>query len=155
MRTILGALQYILTILLIVGMIKPSLLFGNLNIRIPRRLAVFIGWFALMSLVVFIAPQKELTSEEQERIALQERNDSIRKAENDRYIKCKVKAQMYLEKMLNDKDSYEDVSWSKLAKTETGYCITHTFRAKNGFGAKILSHKNFYFDKSLNITKVE
>ena len=36
---------------------------------------------------------------------------------------------------LRDPDSYEGISWTKVIKNDNGtYQVTHTFRAKNGFG---------------------
>lgn len=45
-------------------------------------------------------------------------------------------AERYLKRnLLKDPSSYESISWGKVAKNPDGsYQVTHTFRARNGFG---------------------
>lgn len=53
-------------------------------------------------------------------------------SEWDNSVDCVEK---YLKHSLNDPGSYESIHWDKLVKQENGtYMVTHSFRAKNGFG---------------------
>jgi hypothetical protein len=51
----------------------------------------------------------------------------------DNSVDCVVSYLKY--HYLRDPDSYESINWSEIAKNSDGtYQVTHTFRAKNGFG---------------------
>jgi hypothetical protein len=58
---------------------------------------------------------------------------SVRQSPWDNSVDC---VEYYLKhKYLRDPDSYDGVSWSKVQKNNDGtYSVTHTFRARNGFG---------------------
>lgn len=47
---------------------------------------------------------------------------------------------------LRDPDSYEGISWGEVMKSSNGnYVVTHTFRAKNGFGGLNVQTMTFTF----------
>lgn len=78
----------------------------------------------------------------------------------------------YLQRHLNDPDSYEGVEWGELMKepknkfkqiqdddqmflqligVDTLYIIKHAYRAKNGYGALMLHENYFVMDKKGNV----
>lgn len=56
----------------------------------------------------------------------------------------------YMKSHLNDPTSYEDVSWGDLTQVNETYFMKHSFRAKNGFGALMLSTKLFILSNKEN-----
>jgi len=55
----------------------------------------------------------------------------------------------YLQQTLNDPDSYEHVSSSEPAIDGDYWVVDMTFRAKNAFGAKVLSSQRFYIQRQI------
>ncbi len=50
---------------------------------------------------------------------------------------------------LRDPDSYQSIKWYKVEKNDNGtFQVTHTFRAKNGFGGYSEQTLTFIIDKS-------
>jgi len=62
----------------------------------------------------------------------------------------------YLRTHLNDWDSYQSVSWSKVVETPEGLLkTTNTFRAKNAFGGLILKTCAFTYTKQGTVISAE
>jgi len=51
----------------------------------------------------------------------------------------------YLEKNLNDPDSYESIEWSPVKADGDHWIVRNKYRAKNSFGAKIIKNQVFTF----------
>lgn len=51
----------------------------------------------------------------------------------------------YLEKNLNDPDSYESIEWSPVKDNGDHWIVRNKYRAKNSFGAKIIKNQVFTF----------
>lgn len=153
-----GLAQFTLLIAIVVGLIKPSL-FIKKKLPVPRRLVIVVGCIALMVVVAAVTPEYEEAKVAEEETLPKEKAEQLEQAEeltpHKKELKCKVAVMIYLKRVLNDPDSFEEVSWSKVEETELGYTITHTFRAKNGFGAKILNQKTFYLNKQFIVTNVK
>lgn len=63
--------------------------------------------------------------------------------------------ELYLKENLNDAKSYESVSWGDPVKSLGGsYMIRHRYRAKNGFGAYVISNQFFIVGASGNVESV-
>ena len=58
---------------------------------------------------------------------------SVRQSPFDNSVDC---VEYYLKhKYLKDPDSYQGIEWSKVINNQDGtYNVTHTFRARNGYG---------------------
>jgi hypothetical protein len=62
----------------------------------------------------------------------------------------------YLERTLNDADSYEGIEWSKvLQRTDGTFAVRHKYRAANAFGAKIIINEVFTLDSKGNVIAQE
>ncbi len=51
----------------------------------------------------------------------------------------------YIKERLHDDDSYEGVSWSEIADKGDHWAVSHTYRAKNALGAKVIQKQLFRF----------
>ena len=152
-------IQIALFIVFVVAMVKPSR-FIRFDVPIPKRIIIVIVWLILVECLNRLELGKEPLTPEQEKYRMElaeqrAREDSIANAERNVGNKCQVAVILYLKSSLNDPDSYEEVSWSKVDESDAGYSITHKFRAKNGFGGKILTQKTFYMTKDFIITNVK
>lgn len=66
---------------------------------------------------------------------------NVRQSHWDNSVDC---VENYLKRSLRDPDSYESVKWYKVLKNSDGtYQVTHTFRARNGFGGMDVETKTF------------
>ena len=65
-----------------------------------------------------------------------------RQSHFDNSVDC---VENYLKKSyLRDPNSYESIRWTKVIKNDDGtFQVTHTFRAKNGFGGMVEETKTF------------
>lgn len=70
--------------------------------------------------------------------------------------KAELKVKQYLRNdYLFDSDSYKPVSWTDLREKSDGtYYITHTYRAKNGFGGYIQKTNIFHLDSEGNVLDI-
>lgn len=64
----------------------------------------------------------------------------------------RFEAKYYIKKHLKDPGSYKGVKWGTLQKTDTGYKINHSYRAKNSFGALVMETKTIYFNLEGKVT---
>ena len=76
------------------------------------------------------------------------------KVENSSWDGSVKQCKKYLVSRLNDADSYESVEWYKVTETGNGYLVKHTYRARNGFGAKVLSTVLFKMDKDGDVIEM-
>lgn len=60
----------------------------------------------------------------------------------------------WIKKNLNDADSFEAVEWSAVVKVDDGYLVRCKFRAKNAYGAYILSNAVFKLDRQGSVVNV-
>lgn len=67
---------------------------------------------------------------------------SVRQSQWDNSVDC---VESYLKRhYLKDPSSYEGIKWSKVNKNSDGtYSVTHTYRAKNGFGGYAILTNTF------------
>ena len=79
----------------------------------------------------------------------------IEKVKNSDWDGSVSQIESFLEKNLNDPDSYESIEWSEVIKNDKGYVVRHKYRAKNGFGALIIQNQIFYLDFDGNILDVK
>ncbi|WP_141560914.1 MULTISPECIES: hypothetical protein [unclassified Butyricimonas] len=56
--------------------------------------------------------------------------------------------------LLKDPKSYESVTWSSVSEYDSGFKVTHTYRAKNSFGGYVVETHTFYLDKHGNVVSV-
>lgn len=70
--------------------------------------------------------------------------------------KAELKVKQYLRNdYLFDSDSYKPVSWTDLREKSDGtYYITHTYRARNGFGGYIQKTNIFHLDSEGNVLDI-
>ena len=62
--------------------------------------------------------------------------------------------EQFLYDNLKDPDSYENIEWSPVQKTENGYYyVRHKYRARNGFGEMKIENKIFYLDENGNVIR--
>lgn len=150
MRMICEVLQGILFVLMIIGMIKPTLFKA-------KRVVIFFAWIVLSVLVVAVAPEKSAEEKAADEKQQAEYDAKEKVADSIRSVKsgCKVGVRYYLEQTLNDPDSYEDVGWSNPIKVEGGYSVTHKYRAKNAMGAKILTSNTFTLDDKFHVINIK
>jgi hypothetical protein len=74
--------------------------------------------------------------------------------------KAKSAIKKFLEKTLNDPSSYEPVDFGKLdsmflladdgRKVFSGYTLVHSYRAKNGFNALVMTIDTFWYSPTID-----
>ncbi len=111
---------------------------------------IIIISLAIVGYVTFFGEDSKKSSAPKETVFNSEWDASVQQVED--YIKNSY---------LNDPDSYEPISWSKVFKLndtkEIGfpsYQVRHKYRAKNAFGGYVTEEKLFKLDYQGNIVEV-
>lgn len=95
-----------------------------------------VALFIFFGVVGYIntPPKTEEELEAERRYKAQEEEQRHWKVQNSAWDGSVVQVEQWLKKSLRDPDSFEAVTWGRVKKTESGYQVTLTYRAKNGFG---------------------
>lgn len=59
-----------------------------------------------------------------------------------------VRVRRYIKDNLDMNDSYEDINWTRMARTKNGYKIRHTFKMENAYGQMAKYSYVFYLNES-------
>lgn len=152
---------------------QKTMLIGKLPLppRIPESKKSKWKWWHFVIIVFVVFPIIGIILEdkptEAERKAQTTKQDSINRAEapvRDSLVKLSadresayLTAKLLIKNNLNDKGSYEEVSHDTgyVGKKEIYMSSEITYRAKNGFGAMMLTTTRVDFDKRMNVIQIK
>lgn len=131
--------------------------------RAKRNLTI-TGLFAGLIIILVIAftdtNQPAPVSDQRGADTISQASDIPTEINNSSWDGSVFVVKRYLEKNLNDPDSYEGIEWSPVQDTgnQEGvnfrYTVRHKYRAKNALGGYVVKNQLFYINKDGQIVDV-